>query len=51
MLPPSITSITYYSGNTTIWVQPKGQATRKRTLSALLTEKVGTSQLSCPLRQ
>jgi hypothetical protein len=51
MLPPSITSITYYGGNTTIWVQPKGQATRKRTLSALLTEKVGTSQLSCPLRQ
>lgn len=49
-LPPSITTISYYNGNTTIWVQPKGQATRKRTLSALLSEKIGTSQLTCPLR-
>jgi hypothetical protein len=49
MLPPSITSITYYSGNPTISVQPKGQPTRKRTLSSLLTDK-GLSQITCPLR-
>jgi hypothetical protein len=49
MLPPSITSITYLS-QTSITVQPKGNSLRKRTLSAMLSEKVLTSQLTCPLR-
>ena len=49
-LPPSITSITYYSGNAAISLQPKGQPLRKRSLPTMLSEKVGTSSLACPLR-
>jgi hypothetical protein len=49
-LPPSITSILYYSGNLLINVQPKGQPLLKRPLSTMLSEKVGTSQIACPLR-
>lgn len=50
VLPPSITSITYYSSNIALNLQPKGQPLRKRTLSALLSEKLGTSLLACPQR-
>jgi hypothetical protein len=49
-LPPSIASIVYYTGNTSIMLQPKGNALRKRSLSSMLSEKAGTSQLACPQR-
>ncbi len=50
VLPPTITSIAYYSGNTGIFLQPKGQPLLKRSLSTMLNEKLATSQLSCPQR-
>jgi hypothetical protein len=49
-LPPTITSITYYAQFSTIYLQPKGQPLRKRSLATMLSEKVGTSQITCPLR-
>ena len=48
--PPSITSIMYYAQFSTIYLQPKGQPLRKRSLSTMMSEKLGTSQLACPLR-
>ena len=50
VLPPAITSITYYSGSTTIFLQPKGKPLLKRSFSTMLSEKLGTSQLACPQR-
>jgi hypothetical protein len=50
MLPPSIMTIVYYQGNTTIMLQPKGDSLRKRSLSSMLNEKLLTSQLTCPTR-
>ena len=49
-LPPSITGITYYIGSPVLNLQPKGQPLRKRTLSAMLSEKLSSSQLACPQR-
>jgi hypothetical protein len=49
-LPPSITGITYYQGTPTIYLQPKGQPLRKRSLYTMLSEKVSTSYIACPLR-
>jgi hypothetical protein len=49
-LPPSITSINYYQGTPTIYLQPKGQPLRKRSLVTMLNEKISTSYLTCPLR-
>jgi hypothetical protein len=49
-LPPTITSISYYAQFSTIYLQPKGQPLRKRSLATMLSEKLGTSQLTCPLR-
>lgn len=49
-LPPSITSIVYLNGITSVSLQPKGQPLRKRNLATMISEKLGTSQLSCPQR-
>lgn len=49
-LPPSITTITYYQGTPSINVQAKGNASRKASLSSLLSAKLGSSVLSCPVR-
>lgn len=50
VLPPAITSISYYSSSTAIFLQPKGQPLLKRSFSTMLNEKLGTTLLACPQR-